>query len=452
LTIPPHSDPALLVIITQLEQQLATQTQQINTQAQQLEAKDRALSMEEMKIAVLEQKLRLQRIAQYGKGSEKLSDLQLKLLELEPAVSSQEVQAEGERAPLSAPPATEGNKRQRRRPHPGRQTLPAHLDRVEKIIACDPAPCTCGICGRQKPVIGYEESEVLEVKPAEYFVQVIKREKRACKQCEEQGVSVAPAAERIIPKSLVSGQIIIDTIIAKYCDSLPLYRQSLMLERDTGLQISRSTMDGWVMQVGGLLLPIVGAMRRELLAGNYLQADETPVGVQTHDRRGKNHSGYLWQYGRPGGSVVFDFRMGREREGPKLFLGPFNGILQTDGYTGYERIGGPQMLHAACLAHARRKHIDAVKADPKDADSAAIVQLMDKLFAIDAQAREKGMSEAERHALRNQQAPPLLDQLRAQVLELEKKVLPESLAGKAASYTLSWRTQLTLFLQHHSWS
>jgi transposase len=117
-------------------------------------------------------------------------------------------------------------------------------------------------------VIGYEVSEQLDVEPLKYFVQVTKREKRACKQCEEQGVATAPVPTRIIEKSLVSDQIVIDTIVRKYCDSLPLYRQSVMLKRDTDLEISRSTMDGWVMQVGELLLPIVRLMSRELLSGS----------------------------------------------------------------------------------------------------------------------------------------------------------------------------------------
>jgi len=85
------------------------------------------------------------------------------------------------------------------------------------------------------------------------------------------------------------------------------------------------------MRVGELLRPITAAMSQELLKGDYIQADETPVGVQMHDGRGKNHQAYLWQYSRPGGAVVFDFRMGREREGPKRFLGNFEGILQSDG-------------------------------------------------------------------------------------------------------------------------
>jgi transposase len=88
--------------------------------------------------------------------------------------------------------------------------------------------------------------------------------------------------------------------------------------------------------------------------GDYIQADETPVDVQMHDGRGKNHQAYLWQYSRPAGPVVFDFRMGREREGPRQFLGNFGGILQSDGYRAYDQVGGAAIVHAACGAHARQ--------------------------------------------------------------------------------------------------
>jgi hypothetical protein len=109
------------------------------------------------------------------------------------------------------------------------------------------------------------------------------------------------------------------------------------------------------MRVGELLRPISGAMAQELLAGNYIQADETPVGVQPESVRGKNHQAYLWQYSRPSGVVVFDFRMGREREGPRRFLGNFEGVLQSDGYAASEQetvtisgqrstSGNPQLL------------------------------------------------------------------------------------------------------------
>jgi transposase len=402
-----------------------------------------------LKIKVLEEHLRLRRIAKYGPGSEKLSDLQLQLLEEEPGVSQQEVAAESEREALPPAQEEEEKKNRQRRPHPGRQTLPANLARVEKFLACTPEQCVCGNCGKETVVIGYETSEVLKVKPAEYFVEVIKREKRACKQCEEQGVVAAPLPVRIIDKSLVSDEIIIDTIVSKYADHLPLYRQSAIFKRDLDLDLSRATLCGWVMKVGEMLQPVVGAMRKELLVGSYIQADETPVDVQTDDKRGKNHQAYLWQYGIPGGSTVFDFRMSRGREGPARFLGPFEGILQTDDYIAYERdIGGPKMVHAACWAHPRRRFVDAVKLHRQDAAAIRAVKLMDELFAIDREAREAQMDHATRHRLRQEKAPSLLDQIREHIEATRNAVLPEGATGKACKHTLGLWTKLTRFLEY----
>jgi len=410
----------------------------------QLDTKSNELQYARLKIQILEEKLRLQRIAKYGPGSEKLSNLQLELLEFEPGVSNVEVTTEGERDALPSSP-----ERKKRRKHPGRQTLPADLPRVERVIACTPGQCVCGSCGTETKVIGYEVSEVLDVKPAEYFVEVTKREKRACKACEEQGVAMAPLPVRIIAKSLVSDRIIIDTIVGKYANHNPLYRQSVILLRDAGIDISRATMCGWVMTVGEMLAPVVGAMRRELLAGSYIQADETTVDVQMHDRRGKNHQGYLWQYGTPGGATIFDFRMGRGREGPARFLDKFEGILQTDGYAAYDSgVGGPKMVHAACWSHARRGFVDAIKLNKLDAASISIVELMDQLFAIDARARNEKMDHAARHVLRQQEAPPLLDKIHAQILALTKNVLPKSAAGEACTYTIKLWKKLTCFLEY----
>jgi transposase len=247
---------------------------------------------------------------------------------------------------------------------------------------------------------------------------------------------------------VLSDNVIIDLVVSKYCDAKPLYRQQATIRRDAGIELALSTLDDAVLYPGELLVPIAAAMKRELLAGTYIQADETPVGVQTHDKRGRNHQGYLWQYGSPGKSAVFDFRMGRDREGPKLFLGNFEGLLQTDGYKAYDKVGGPRMVHAACLSHARRKHVDAVKVNAKDVESARVVALMDELFAIDREAREKQMSHAERHALRLERVPEVLDKLRAQLIAIQKTALPKSAAGQAANYTLSLWSKLTQFLKH----
>ena len=401
------------------------------------------LAWAKLKIQVLEEQLRLQRIKKYGPGSEKLSDAQLQLLEFETGVSNAEVQAESEREPLPAPV-----KQQRSRKHPGRQELPAALPRVERVIACTPEQCTCKTCGQATVVIGHDVSEQLDVEPAKYFVVVTKREKRACKRCEEGGVVAAPAPARIIEKSLVSDRVVIDTVIAKYSDHLPLYRQSVILERDAGVEITRATLDGWVMRVGELLIPIVDVMRRELLGGTYIQADETPVDVQLHDGRGQNHQAYLWQYGRPGGGVVFEFRMGRGREGPKEFLGQFEGILQTDGYVVYDHVGGPKLVHAGCWAHSRRKFFDAAKLNPSDAVATRIVKLIDDLFGIDAVAREEKLDHAARHVLRLERAQPLVEVIHGEVKAARDASLPSSALGKAANYTLSLWKKLTRFLEH----
>src|SRR6202049_3157207 len=191
-----------------------------------------------------------------------------------------------------------------------------------------------------------------------------------------------------------------------------MFRKVRSWEGRPGIELSRVTLDGWVMRVGELLRPISRAMAQELLVGNYIQADETPVGVQSERARGKNHQAYLWQYSRPGAVVVFDFRMGREREGPKRFLGNFEGILQSDGYAAYDQVGGPKIVHAACWAHARRKFFQAVELNPKDQDALRIVAQMDELFAIDAQARKQGLSPQDRQLLRLEQSKPLLERIR----------------------------------------
>jgi len=399
------------------------------------------LKFAEYKVRVLEEKLRLIRIEKYGPGSEKLSDAQLELLELEPGVSSAEVKAESERDQLKLPLKP-------RRKHPGRQELPANLPRVEKIIACTPEQCVCGNCGKENSVIGYEKSEQLDVKPAEYFVVVTMREKRACKACEEQGVECAPVPVRIIEKGLASDRVVIDTVVSKYADHVPLFRQSAILLRETGIDLSRATLDGWVMRVGDLLRPISAAMSQELLSGSYIQADETTVGVQMHDGRGKNHQAYLWQYSHPAGPVVFDFRMGREREGPKRFLGNFEGLLQSDGYGAYDHIGGPKLVHAACWAHARRKFFDAVKLNPKDTTSIQIVAQMDELFGIDAQARQEGLSQIDRHVLRLEKSQPLLEQIKAAIQAARTGALPKSALAKACDYTLTLWRRLSRFLEY----
>lgn len=388
------------------------------------------LSWAYLKIESLKEELRQQRIKWLGPRSETLSNLQLELLvQEEPGVTVDEVEAEAKREPITdiAP--------RQRKPHPGRKPLPAELPREEVVIPCPSQHCKA--CGAETVTIGYDESEVLDVHPARYFVRVTKREKRVCRCCQQSTVEMPELAPRIIAKGLASDAVVVDVIIAKYCDHLPLYRQEAILEREAGLEISRATLDGWVMTVGGLLLPVVQFVRADLLRESYLQADETTVPVQMHDKRGSDHQAYLWQYGKPGGETVFDFQMGRAREGPAKFFGQWEGILQTDGYQAYDNIGGPKLVHVGCWAHARRYFVDAVKVNPKDGEATKMVVRMDALFLVDRKAREQQMSVEERLALRKSHAEEWADEIHLECLKLSKQVLPKSALGKAVSYTLN---------------
>jgi transposase len=391
---------------------------------------ERELAWAHLKIQALTEELRQQRVKLLGPHSETLSDLQLQLLaDEEPGTSLDEVEAEARRPPLINTPPRE------RRPHPGRQRLPENLPRVEEVVHC--VEQTCGQCGAATTVIGYDESEQLDVEPARYFVRVIKREKRACRCCETGTVTMPPLAPRIVEKGLASDRVVVETVVAKYSDHLPLYRQAVILEREAGLEISRATLDGWVMRVGELLVPVVLAMRQDLLRASYLQADETIVPVQMQDKRGADHQAYLWQYGKPGGETVFDFCMGRGREGPQKFLGQWEGILQTDGYQAYDNIGGPKLVHVGCWAHARRKFVDAVKVNREDGAAIQMVLRMDALFLVDRHARQKQMSVEQRLAARREHAESWAEEIRQECAKLAPTVLPKSALGKAVAYTLN---------------
>ena len=271
---------------------------------------------------LLEEKIRLLLIKKYGSGAETLSDAQLALFELEPGVCAAEVAAEAALSPedkalaqhlLTGAPS--GKKRNR----PVRAPLPQNLARKERTIHVSARDCLCSQCGEAKKLIGYETSERLAIQPVEFYVEVTRREKLACARCEEMGVSTAPVPATIIEKGILADSLVVETIVKKYCDHTPLYRQSVGVRRDAKVEVSQSTLSSSVLKAGELLLEVVGCMRANLLAGAYIQADETTVPVQSKRAKGKHHQAYLWEYSRPGDLVVYDFQMGRAREGHLTF-------------------------------------------------------------------------------------------------------------------------------------
>lgn len=401
------------------------------------------LAQLEVENRLLRERIRLLMLQKYGPKSDKLSDLQLQLLEGEPCVTTQEVAGEAARAEQT-PKGKAPRVPREDRDHPGRLDLPAHLERREQIIHLPQADCQCGHCGKARPVMGYEVSEQLEMEPIKFFVRVVKREKVGGCDCQD-GVRVAPAPVRILAKSKLGDELILDFIDQKFGLHVPVFRQCEAIFRNTGVDISRQTVCGIMAKVGDFLIPIAGQLRKDLLAGGYIQADETRFGVQTREKPGKNHTAQIWQYGRPGGPVVFDFRMSRARAGPEEFLKGFQGFLQCDGYQVYQKLG-PGIIYLGCMAHVRRKFTEASRLSPQDPVPREIVELIGGLYAVEEEARTGQATPEQRRELRQIRSKPTMETLKGKVLAAQTKVEPKSLVGRACAYALGQWTRLEVFL------
>lgn len=398
----------------------------------------------ELLLRIKDEQIRLLHLTKFGPKADKLSKDQLSFMAEEVVVVAPEVEREAglpdkdKQLPKAKAP---------RNNHPGRAELPAHLERREVIIPCCPEDCHCAKCGEERPVIGYEIREELDCVPAYYFVRQIKREKRGSHCLEEQGVAVAPAPMQILPKSKLSDAFIIDALAAKFQQHQPVYRQCAVLLEDHGIDLSRQTLNEGILRAAELLIPVTRAMKAELLAGDYIQADETTLPCQDRQTKGKNHRAFLWEYSRPGETVVFQFEMGRGRAGPKEFLKGFRGILQSDGYGVYKDLG-EGITYLACLAHLRRGFVEAAKLAPKDPVPPEIVRRFDQLYAIERRAKEQNLDETGRLALRQSQSQPLMESLKKRITEVRQQVTPGCKLAKACDYALGQWTRMEVYLEH----
>ena len=235
-------------------------------------------------------------------------------------------------------------------------------------------------------------------------------------------------------------QIIID----KYTDHIPVHRQIQRFERE-GIKLPASTLTDWISATCALLDPLYEVLRKEVLSCTYLQADETPIKVLDKAKKGTTHRGFHWVYHAPQERLVlFDYREGRGREGPTECLKDFKGYLQTDGYVVYEDFASkPGVTLLCCMAHTRRKFDEA-----KDNDLARasyVLTEIQKLYALERQAKEDGLSVDELYQLRQQEAVPVLDNLKSWMLENYKAVLPKSIIGQAVYYSLQRWDKLSLY-------
>jgi len=333
----------------------------------------------------------------HGKKSEKLDedDRQLAFEDLETAVAEVEKQHD-KHASSDVAPRRKAASAQR-----NRGNLPADLPRIEQVVEPDSLECRCG-CG-QMHRIGEDRTERLDIVPAQLRVLATIRPKYACRVCTD-GVTQAPTPAALIEGGLPTEGAIAHVLVGKYADHLPLYRQSQILAR-SGVSIHRSTLADWVGVAGFHLRPVVDRLAEHLKSSGKLFMDETTAPV-LDPGRGRTKTGYLWALARDdrawGGNdppgVVFFYAPDRSGQNAETFLRGFDGTLQLDGYTGYNRLtrpsrkGGDPIRVAHCWAHARRKLKEVFDRDGSEIAAEGLRRIAE-FYAVEAEIRGSALSQ-----------------------------------------------------------
>jgi transposase len=405
-------------------------------------------------IDYLEEQLRLLRNELFGRKSEKrpLPDHnQLSLF------------AQSSPVPIAAPAAedrviiAEHHRKKR-----GRKPLPEDLPRVEIIHDLTEEEKQCA-CGAQLSRIGEDTCEKLDYIPAQVRVLRHIRYKYACKRCEgvdSDGptVKIAPAPVQLIPKSIVTEGLLAHLVVSKFADALPLYRQQKIFSR-LGVEISRATMANWLVQAAQQCSPLMDLLQNEIRSGPLINVDESPFQVLNEPGRCNTTKSYMWVFrggllDRP--ALLYQYHPSRSGQVALDFLDGYAGYVQSDAFSGYERLKQKDgICQVGCWAHARRKFVEVVKAtkkhrskrvNPKSlADDA--LDYIGQLYQIEKEARLGDLEHDQIHWLRQQRAKPILQQFKQWLDAKEPITPPKGLLGKAIHYALDNWEKLIVYIE-----
>jgi transposase len=407
-------------------------------EAHRVALRDQALNIEHLKQTIA--KLRHDR---FGPSSERralLGQLELSLFELE------EDQAEAEvRHEISTPRGIKVQPFERRKP--ARRALPDHLPR-ERIVYPGPQACPC--CGGALHKLGEDVTETLELVPRQWKVIQHVREKHSCRACEK--ISQPPAPSHPIARGRAGPGLLAHILFSKYGLHLPLTRQSTTYARE-GIELDVSTLADWVGASAATLMPLVEALRAYVFSAERLHADDTTVPVLDV---GKTKTGRLWTYvrddrpfaGRAPPAAIYYYSPDRTAVHPEKHLARWQGLMQADAYSGFNRLYEPArqpgpIVEVACWAHARRYFFDQARLTKAPIGIEAVARI-DALFAIEREIN--GAVPVERQRVRQERSKPLVDELGCWLREQYVRVSPNGKIGKAIAYSLNCWDALVRFL------
>ena len=431
----PDDITALKALLAAREEALAVSTAALAQSQTTVAELTQVLSSRQLQIEALELQILVLRRRQFGRKSEKaggqIEQLELKLEELQ-TDEAQLIALDAPEAPTKC------------RVRPARKPLPEYLPRDTQLHM--PTDSVCPACGNPLAQLGEDVSEVLEYVPASFKVIRHVRPKLGCICCD--CIVQAPAASRPIARGMAGPGLLAHVLVAKFCDHLPLYRQSQIYARE-GVDLERSTLADQVGGASRLLRPLVNALQRHVMAATKLHADDTPIPVLSPGR-GKTAMARLWVYvrdDRPAGqatppAVWFAYSPDRKGKHPRRHLTSFAGTLQADGYAGYDQLYLSRPIReAACWAHVRRKFYDLEQAHASPIATEAIRRIA-QLYGIESAVR--GKPPDERRSARQQHARPLLDDFHAWLLRSLATLSAKSAIAGAIHYALNrWAALLT---------
>jgi transposase len=464
-----------------VESILRSQQRQIEADHDRMADKDRALAdlfarlrLSEEKNNVLETQIRLDAARKFGRSSERWKpDEKIQALlfnEIEMALKEAVVPTADGTVQNGSTSATAVHHRRKHRAsdegndavHGGRKPLPASLPRREIILDLPDSTKVCVSCGKALVRIGEDVNERLCIEPVKFFVERTVRPTWGC-GCGCGGMRSAPVPLHIIHKSFASPSLLAQIVTSKFCDALPFYRQSNILERD-GIDISRTTMARWALEAHVKLSPMTELIRRMIKASSVMNMDESKVRVLHENGTVKEGFSWMWvaaariELAEAQGSrredtrrdlklVTFNYAPGRDKEVAADLLSGFTGTLMTDAYASYDSPAKNEgIVQAACMAHARRKYADVLKIEKNNPKALAAMAFFAALYEIERQYADSPPDV--RLKARQEKSRPIMDKFWKWLMAEAGYVLPASTLGKAINYTIPLWPRLEVFLSN----
>ena len=383
--------------------------------------------------ALLRQKVEALIRRVFGSSSERIDPAQLELL-LQLAAGA-----------TSASPVPPAEKVESRPKRPARaQRIPENLPVIEQVLEPEAALAA----PQDWRLIGQEISEQLDYEPARFLCRRLIRRKYVHRSDPDRAPIIAPLPEKLQERGLAGPGLLAHIVVSKFCDHLPLYRQEQIFAQRYKINLPRQTLARWMELCADWLKPIYEQIRTGVLAGGYVQVDETPIEYLAPGN-GQTKQGYLWTCSRPGSDVFYHWETSRAADCLVNLLGHFRGVLQADGYSAYrafaERSGGIKL--SGCFAHVRRKFHDALEQTPGRAGW--VLRQLQHLYRIESRLREQKAGPVLRQAVRSHQSRPIVQRLRQTLLlfKTSRRHLPQSLLGQAIDYALGQWTALEVYLE-----